>query len=128
MFYCKSVIARGLQARRAMLVSAPCWIPRASFARVLFAFHRRMPLAPAIPVLTGADEADRTTRRDPHNGEIERVRGKEVAIGPAMLSTLMLCSWMKWRSCASDFLHTISIRPVGVPFSPRFSSAAVRGC
>ncbi len=43
---------RGLQARRAMLASGPCWISRASSARILFACHRRTPLAPGISVLT----------------------------------------------------------------------------
>ena len=39
-----------------MLAAGPCWIPPAGFARVLFAFHRLTPLAPAISVLTGADK------------------------------------------------------------------------
>ncbi len=105
--------ARGLQARHAMLACGSCWIPRAGFTRVLFAFHRFTPLAPATSVLTGADKAKRITRRNPHKTEMQRLRGNEVALGPATLSTLMLCSWMKRRSCASAFLHTTPICPVG---------------
>jgi len=68
------VRTRGLQARRTMLASGSCWIPRAGFTRALFAFHRPTPLAPATSVLTGADKAKRITRRDPHKAEIERMR------------------------------------------------------
>ncbi len=58
-----------------MLDFAPCSTPRAGFARVLFAFHRRMPLAPAISVLTGADEADRISANAAHNTKNQRVTG-----------------------------------------------------
>jgi hypothetical protein len=44
---------------------------------------------------------------------MQRVTGNEVALGPATLGTLMLCSWMKRRRCASAFLHTIPISWVG---------------
>ena len=50
-----------------MLEFAPCWIPRAGFIRVLCAFHRRMPLARATSVLTGAYEEDRITCIAAHN-------------------------------------------------------------
>jgi len=65
--------------RRTMLALGSCWIPRAGSARALFAFHRRMPLAPATSVLTGADRVDRSSRRDPRKAEIERVRGESPA-------------------------------------------------
>ena len=77
---------RGLQARRAMLAAAPCWIPRAGCARALFAFHRRMPLTPAISVLTGADKGDCITRHERHKREMQGVRGKEVGRGGTRLA------------------------------------------
>jgi len=98
MFYCKSVIARGLQARRAMLALAPCSIPRAGFAGALFAFHRPTPYAPSTSVVTGADKAKRITRRNPHKTKMQRERGRRMdgKKSPQSLAAAIRRAWRHW--------------------------------
>ena len=88
-------------------------------------------LGPAISVLTGADKGDRITHRDPHKGEMQRVRGESPATVQWMTDQerWLVSSWLWVMRVARPRLFTqFQFVGWGVPFLLSHSSSCVIGC